>query len=73
MIMQKLGSFIEIRGIVFIAFDDEFFAAAESIAFVAEIRDYSADKKIRMAVCDMKNPGKHRGGGRFAVRSGNYD
>ena len=73
MIVQKFGAAIEKRGLVLVAFDDELFPAAESVASVIEIRDYAADEKIRPAAGDMENPGEHRGGGGLAVGSGHDD
>ena len=67
MVVQKFRPVIEECGIVFVAFDDEFFAAAEPVAAIAKIRGHAANQKIGTPPGDLKNPGEHRGGGGFAV------
>ena len=73
MIVQEFRSAVEERGFVFVAFDDEFLAAAEAVAAIAEIRSDAADQEIRLAPRYLKNPGEHRGGGGFSVRAGDDD
>ena len=73
MVVEKFRAAVEEGGFVFIAFDDEFLAAAEAVAAFAEIRRDAADQKIRLASGYVKDPGEHRCGGGFSVRSGNDD
>src|SRR5689334_2058675 len=73
MVMEKFRLFVEIRGVVLIALDDEFLAAAESVTPVAEIRHHAADEKVRTPPRDMEYPGKHRRRRRLPVRPGDDD
>ena len=63
MVVQELRGLVEECGVVFVAFDDELFPAAEAIAAVAEIRGDAADQEIRPPAGDLENPGEHGGGG----------
>src|ERR1700722_10958007 len=73
MVVQEFRAAIEKGGLVFIAFADELFPAAEAVAAVAEVGSHAANQEIGAAPSHMKNPGQHGGGGGFAVGSGNDD
>ncbi len=72
-VVQKLRPVIEERGLILVAFDDEFFAAAQAVAAFAEIRRHAANQKIRAPSGDVKNPREHGRGRGLAVRSGHHD
>ncbi len=55
MVVQKFRSFVEERGIVFIAFENKFSSAAEAET-PAKILRYAADQKIRATARDRQNP-----------------
>src|SRR5713226_4308747 len=69
MIVEKFGATIKESRLVFVAFDDELFAAAKPVAAIVEIRDHAADQKIRTPRRNVENPGEHRSGGRLAMRA----
>ena len=71
-VVKKLWLFVEERGIVLIAFQDEIVAATQRIA-AAEILRHAPDQKIRPASGNLEKPGEHRGGRCLAVRAGNDD
>ena len=73
MVVQEFRAAVEEGGFVLVAFDDEFFPAAEAVAAFAEIRSDAADQEIRLASGDVKNPGEHGRGGGFAMRAGDDD
>src|SRR5208283_5296447 len=73
MVVQKFWTAIEEGGLVFVAFDDEFFPAAEAVAAITKIRRHTAHQEIGFAPGDVKNPRQHGRGGGLAVRSGNHD
>ena len=73
MIMQEFRPTIEEGGLVLIAFDDKFLSTAKAIASFVEIGQHTADEKIRPPSGYVKNPGKHRSGCSFPVRSRYYD
>ena len=54
MVVQEFRSLVEKRRVVFIAFDDEFFPAAEAVAAVAEIRRHAANQEVRPAAGDCE-------------------
>src|SRR5581483_2194129 len=70
-IVQELGPFVEERRIVFVAFQDEVFALAERKT-APEILGNASDEERGLLAGSMENPGKHGGGGCFAVRPGNH-
>ena len=72
-VVQKLRPAIEERSLILVAFDDEFFAAAQAVAAFAEIRRHAANQKIRAPPGDMKNPREHGRGRGLAVGSGHHD
>src|ERR1019366_5190619 len=71
MIVEKFRAFVEKRGVVFVAFQNELAAAAQTITFSKILRQ-AANQEIRAASGDVQNPRKHRSGGGFSVRAG-YD
>src|SRR5260221_8572754 len=72
MIVKELGAAIPESRFVFVAFENHFAAFAEAIAF-AEVLRYAADEKSRLLSGYVKNPRKHRGCCRFAVRAADDD
>ena len=71
--MKEFGAAVEKRCLVFVAFDDEFLAAAETVAFVAEVCCHAADQEIRPPSSDLKNPGEYCRCRGLAMSSGNDD
>jgi hypothetical protein len=72
-VVEELRALIEESGVVFVAFDDELFAAAKPVAAVAEIGSHAADEKIGSPPGDLKDPRKHGRRGRLTVRAGDND
>ena len=72
LVMEELCGFVPIRGIVFVAFQDEILAAAEAIA-LTKILGNATNQKIRAFFRHLKNPREHRCRGRFPVRATHDD
>jgi len=70
--MQKLGSLVEERRIVLIAFQDEVLPLPQSEAAAEIFRD-AAYEKGRLLARGLKNPREHRSSRRLAVRAGHHD
>src|SRR3984957_2724339 len=59
MIVQEFRAAIEERGLILVAFNNEFFTAAQTVALLFEISKHATYEKIRPASCYLKNPGEH--------------
>ena len=72
-VMDKLGAFVEERAVVFVRFNDKEWAIAQTRRNV-EVTRHAADHKARLVATGFEDPGRHAGGGGFAVgtRNGNH-
>jgi hypothetical protein len=66
LVMDELAAFIEKRGVVFVALDDEPFAIGEARALGEIVRD-ATDEVAGVEAVVFKDPGEQGGGGGFAV------
>src|SRR5580700_9781812 len=73
MVMEKLRATIEKGRLIFVAFDDELFPAAQPIAAIVEIRNHAANQKIRSPRGHLENPGEHRGSCGLAMGAGHHN
>ncbi len=71
-VMHELGALVEERAVVFIRFNHKERAVAQTRGDV-EIPRYAADHEARLVAAGFEDPGRHTGGGGFAVRPGNGD
>ena len=71
-VVQELGPFVEVRGVVLVAFDDEMLAVAEAEPFVEIERD-AADEQARVTPRMMEHVREQARRRRLAVRAGDHD
>src|SRR5690348_16606429 len=69
MIVQEFRRLVEERGVVFVAFHNEFITATKPVAAIPEIWRYPANEEVGTPSRDVENPSEHCGGGRFSMRS----
>src|SRR5438105_12079241 len=70
--MQEFWAFVEKRGVVFIAFDDEMFPLPQSEA-AAKIFRNAADQERWLQPRHLKYPSQHRGRRGLAMRTRHYN
>src|SRR4029077_2871346 len=72
MVVKEFRPAIPESGLVFVAFQNKFCAAAEAVA-LTEILRYSADQEIRVLACSLEKPRQHGCSGGFPVRTANHN
>ena len=70
-VMHELGAFVEICGVVLVAFDDEVIAAGHAKAH-AKILGDATYQVCRIQSALIRKPGRDAGRRGFAVRAGNH-
>ena len=71
-VMEELAAFVEERGVVFVALDDEPFAVGEPGA-LAEVVGHAADHVAGVEAVVLEDPGQQGGGGGLAVGAAHDD
>ncbi len=69
-VMHELGALVEERAVIFVGLDHEERAAAETGRYV-EVARHAADDEAGLVAAGLEDPGRHAGGGGFAVGAGN--
>jgi len=65
-IVQEFGSFVEVRGVVFVPFDDEMRSGPDGIAHITVVH-HATHQKARVTPCCPENMGQQAGCGGFSV------
>ena len=68
--MYELGTLVEESRVIFIRFDTEVFATAQTCAF-RKAKGYTTNQETRLQTGLIQDPGQHGGRRRFAMCSGN--
>src|SRR5712692_6709814 len=71
-VMEELGTFVEERRVILIAFNDEEFAFTQLIP-TAEVATDTTHQHARLMTGLLQHPGEERGRGRLAMRAGNNE
>ena len=69
-VMHELGALVEERAVVFVGFDHEERAVAQTCGDV-EISRYAANHEARLVAAGFEDPGRHARGRGFAMGTGN--
>src|SRR3989442_8170187 len=72
MVVEEFWPAVPEGSLILIAFENEFLAAAEAVAF-SEVFGYTANEEVRPLPRSVKNPGEHGRRGGFPMGAADHD